>query len=339
MNNRKIKYDILKFIGTICIILAHIHPPIVLFQLRNFDVVLMIMISASLFFEKYNEPFKKRELIMYIKKRFTRLIIPTWIFLTIYFLIIRIVFKDSINLNLLLSSYSLHNGIGYVWVIRIYIIESILLPLLYYLKRIINFKHIVFLTFIIYVIYEILCTFNLFNYNIILSDYIAYLFPLFVIILITYILNKKILVDKNIKQAFVISFINIIIFIILFLYYYKTTGSIHNTNYRKYPFRLYYLSYAIAISTFLLYIVSSKKIKNCILLNKFFIFIGKSSLWIYLWHILFLKLFSLININWLINYVCITIFSFLITLIQNKILDYIEKNTNKEYYFLKMFRG
>ena len=46
---REKKIDVLKFIGLFCIILAHVNPPQIIFQIRNFDVVLMILLSAYLF--------------------------------------------------------------------------------------------------------------------------------------------------------------------------------------------------------------------------------------------------------------------------------------------------
>ena len=46
---KRIPYlDFLKTIALICIILAHVAPPDSVFMLRNFDVVLMIVISAIL---------------------------------------------------------------------------------------------------------------------------------------------------------------------------------------------------------------------------------------------------------------------------------------------------
>ena len=78
---RKINLDILKTIGLLCIILAHINPPKVLFQIRNFDVVLMIIISAYLGLSnrKIENPFS------YIGNRFCRLVIPCWLFLLLFF--------------------------------------------------------------------------------------------------------------------------------------------------------------------------------------------------------------------------------------------------------------
>ena len=45
---RKTNIDILKVVGLFCIILAHVNPNKYIFQLRNFDVVLMILISSYL---------------------------------------------------------------------------------------------------------------------------------------------------------------------------------------------------------------------------------------------------------------------------------------------------
>ena len=64
MTKRLLNIDILKFIGIICIIIAHTNPPKIIFQIRNFDVILMCIISILLFFnsnkkEKYNSYIKK----------------------------------------------------------------------------------------------------------------------------------------------------------------------------------------------------------------------------------------------------------------------------------------
>lgn len=40
--------DFLKLVGLFCIILAHVGPPAVVMQLRNFDVPLMVILSGML---------------------------------------------------------------------------------------------------------------------------------------------------------------------------------------------------------------------------------------------------------------------------------------------------
>ena len=64
MTKRLLNIDILNFIGIICIIIAHTNPPKILFQIRNFDVILMCIISIFLFFNSN----KKEKYISYIKK-------------------------------------------------------------------------------------------------------------------------------------------------------------------------------------------------------------------------------------------------------------------------------
>lgn len=127
--------DILKSIGIILIILAHMGIPKVLFQLRNFDVVLLVILSGFLSVKSYksNQSFYK-----YIKKRFIRLIIPVWIFLTIFFGIFAIsdIGKEgeTFCFNTIFRTYALIDGIGYVWIFRVYMLCAISVPLLLKLK-------------------------------------------------------------------------------------------------------------------------------------------------------------------------------------------------------------
>ena len=63
--------------------LAHVKPPGIIFQARNFDVVLLVIVSGMLFNNSYK---RSKRYFQYIIKRFIRLVIPVWIFLTIFFL-------------------------------------------------------------------------------------------------------------------------------------------------------------------------------------------------------------------------------------------------------------
>lgn len=122
--NRYLYIDKLKTLGLLLIFLAHVSPPEFLFQLRNFDVILMIIVSCILFFLSR----KQSSFWDYILKRFKRLVIPTWIFLTIFF-ILSFLTGAYFNLKVIISSFALHGGIGYVWVIKIYLLVAIILPL------------------------------------------------------------------------------------------------------------------------------------------------------------------------------------------------------------------
>ena len=84
LKQRNITIDILKVIGIICIILAHVCESKIIFQLRSFDVPLMIICSAYLYKEqeKLDKTYLKK-----LAKRIIRLVAPVWIFFTIFFLI------------------------------------------------------------------------------------------------------------------------------------------------------------------------------------------------------------------------------------------------------------
>src|SRR4051812_10196060 len=111
MNKRNITIDLLRVAGLLCIILAHVSPPETIFQIRNFDVPLMVMVSGMLFSltNKDEQMFRPLD---YVKKRFVRLVIPVWLFLTAFFLInySELLFFHLpfiYNLNQIMTSYLL----------------------------------------------------------------------------------------------------------------------------------------------------------------------------------------------------------------------------------------
>lgn len=322
---RKYNLDVLKFIGIFCIVLAHVKPPTVLFQLRNFDVILMIMISSYLYFISTN----KQKFSTYIFKRFNRLVIPTWIFLTIFF-IINYFFKfQKVDLKIIIDSFILNDGIKYVWIVRIYMIVALLLPFVKYLIDKFNINYIYFFSAFVYIIYEILCYLGLFN-NIILNYLFAYVVPCYIVILITYFI-----INSDSKKVLKFSFLNFLVFVVLMVIIYFELGVFKNTNYMKYPFRLYYLSYAIALSGLLIVIFRNNKITN-LFYNKFIGFMSNNSLWFYLWHILFVKTIKFES--WILTFIVIFGLTFMVVYIQGLIIKLLEKrNVNKK--ILNLFKG
>ena len=119
------------------------------------------------------------------------------------------------------------------------------------------------------------------------------------------------------------------------MYFYKH-GEYCFTQKYKYPPRHLFLMHAF-LYIFLLMQFESKLyfLGN----NKIILFISKSTLWIYLWHILVLQLAEEViqDAHWSLKYVFVLSVSLLIVFIQNKILDKIE--TKREIPILKVFRG
>lgn len=77
---RKDYIDLLKTIGIFGIIAAHVGSPQWVMMIRNFDVPLLVILSGLLSRGK-----SKSGWIPYVFKRVKRLLIPTYVFLTFYF--------------------------------------------------------------------------------------------------------------------------------------------------------------------------------------------------------------------------------------------------------------
>jgi len=131
---RDITIDILRLLGLIGVILAHCSIPGPLFELREFDVTMLVLASGMSYAcaaGKQEEPVTVRSWFSYVVKRFQRLIVPVWIFLVFYFLFFWLVFDVSYDWRYLLSSFALtSSGIQFVWVFRVFFTSAIFNPLL-----------------------------------------------------------------------------------------------------------------------------------------------------------------------------------------------------------------
>ena len=123
----------------------------------------------------------------------------------------------------------------------------------------------------------------------------------------------------NPKTDRIISVLCLFTFIVSGYLIYLNTGMFQPTQIMKYPPTIYYISYALFVSFLLFSIFKRINLKQ----NRFIKFCSKSSLWIYLWHILFLTIIPIIlgELNWVLNYIIVLICSIGITYIQNRILD------------------
>ncbi len=324
--NRDIRYDILRTIGIFCIILAHTNPPPLIFQLRNFDVPLMVIISGAVF--GMTSIKKIYTFYSYLRERILRLLLPTWAFLIFFFVFYFLLYSIKgldypFSFKYILYSFVLIGGIGYVWIIKVFILAAITGPFLLKINRRINNNLLYFILLSsFYMLYEISYFYykdtNIFLLDFFIKNYVFYIFPygfLFGLGLRLPTLNQK--------------FINIIISIVTVLFillaYFYNSDAFIPTQLFKYPPRMYYLLYAIGISLFLYSLSNHKYIKY--IYSNTTTFISSSSLWIYLWHILFLFAWEYfitffpqwVN-NFILKFICISSLSIMITYIQKLII-------------------
>jgi peptidoglycan/LPS O-acetylase OafA/YrhL len=334
---RDVRFDGLRVIGLLAIILAHVNPPGLLFQLRNFDVPLMVLISGSVYALSSGI---KKGYPKYIWDRILRLILPTWVFLTFFFLFFWLQGHAFTN-KTILESYALLEGIGYVWIIRVFILVALILPLFFYLYK--KFSGAAYLTslLIIFAVYTsvraLFLGVNLSSpLQFILGDIIFYTLPFGCVAgLGLYLINAPGKIILGLTGAFSA--------LCLFLAYRYNFGP---TQIDKYPPGAYYLSYALAVSM-LLYLFSQTSVFQKIFGSKIMLFISASSIWIYLWQVLFLFLWryagGFLHIsNFLAEYGIIVWFSVMVTYIQKyifgKVISLTDNRTVAKYLTISFMK-
>lgn len=285
MRNEKI--DLLRFIGLSAIILAHVKPPDFVLQIRNFDVPLMVLIAGIVFnYSKRKEVTYKE----YVLARIPRLCLPVWLFLTFLFVSLYL-FSHFFQIDYpfsfkkILTSYTLLSGIGYVWIIRVFVLVTLIAPLIRSfsakIKNNTAYLLLILLTLLIYSsVMPWLSAFGVIKVT--LLDLVPYACVFALGMRLERLAKDKILL---------IAALNVLVFSGFALWFWVTEHKFVGTQLYKYPPHLYYLSYAIAISLLayiaadsLLKWVKSMKLQNVVL------FVGRNSMWIYLWHIFAIRI-------------------------------------------------
>lgn len=109
---------LLKFIGLCAVILCHVNPPPQVYNLRNFDVTMLVFASGMGFAAGGRDYLESPRLYLsYVWKRIKRLVLPTWLFLLVYFVffnIVKILGGIKLRLQYLTMPYRSHlsGGLG-----------------------------------------------------------------------------------------------------------------------------------------------------------------------------------------------------------------------------------
>lgn len=164
MRKRDKSIDLLRTIGLMGVILAHVNAAPVIMKLRGFDVVLLVFVTGLSYIASGGN---QKNYISYLKKRFLRLCLPAWSFLCIYFILFR--FLSFFNKTLpqytwkdYFGSFSFLSGIGYVWIIGVYLLIAVMLPILEKILDKIGIKIFLALLLFLYIAYELIIRIALF---------------------------------------------------------------------------------------------------------------------------------------------------------------------------------
>lgn len=280
--NRDRRIDILRCLALLGIIVAHVNPSNLVMQLRSYDVPMMAFLSGVSYYLSIQG--KEINYSQYLIKRFKKLIFPTWIFLTCFFIgtfLISVIRNESyyFSQQKIIDSYTFLGGIGFVWIVWIFFSIALINPFLLYLNNLIRNTYIFILLWgFAYIIYLGLVH--------IYKDIFIDTSLIFVEHYILYTLGYSLVATLGIcfhrlKQID----IGVLAFIFLAIYLYMAfKKNFELTGNYKYPPTTYYLSYALALILIMYLLLNIKPLYT--LLNKPVIwFISENSFWIYLWHI------------------------------------------------------
>lgn len=255
----------------------------------------------------------------YYKKRFIRLILPVWIFLTIYFGIGFLVMKD-IPIKHILQCYTLTTG-WYLWIIRVFVTMAVAAPFLIKYSKGLTKHDFIKLSLFVLVLNEAL-TFVSGNYwySIVLMT-----LPYMLIYMLGINIRKF---DK--EYCWKLSLSMFIVYALQACLLFMLKGEYVLTGTFKYPPRLYYLSYSL-LFIFMLWMYKdniTNFVQKCRLLP-LVTFIGSHTMWIYLWHIPLIEYF-VPKEDTTFSFFYVYILSVSMTYIQCRIVGAICKHIGKE---------
>lgn len=325
--------DLLRFVGLSLIILAHVSPPPIIFNIRTLDVPLMVFISGLTCYGKdiqYSWG--------YLSHRFARLVFPVWIFLTIYFtpiILLKVLGIDlGLNFRLVWRSYLLLDGIGYVWIIRVFLLIALLTPLLIRINNIVKKQYVYIVAFSICLCCYLFVTschigtdINIVNNWLYYAIGYGFLFMLGVRI-------KGLTKTEGFRFFSIMVLIFIAQSIVDVQQMEWNTPLILHINDFKYPPTNVFLLYGLIMSTVTYAVVYLKRRDR---LHSLIHFVGCNSIWIYLWHIPIVTITAKLDIAWWLRFIIVYSGALAIYYMQLSVLKVIEKK--KEYRIFKYLKG
>ena len=248
--------DYLRALGTALVIFAHITTPTGILEIRTFDVTMLVFVSGASYAlsAKEKQILHTKEYFEYIFNRFKRLIVPTWIFLTLYFILFHLLNLCGVTdvyftLKDYMGSYLLVSGIGFVWVIRVYFLMAIIAPILLTAIRKMK-KPTFYMSLILAAGLQSILVKTLKIENGALWKMVELIVPYMLGYGIVYALGMKYaLGKKNVVKKF-------IVFAMIF-FGYAIVMRFPSINALKYPPHIYYLAYGLFMTYLIIYVVNA----------------------------------------------------------------------------------
>lgn len=316
MQARDYKVDIIKFIGTLLVLLAHTSISGFLFEVRTFDVVMLVFASGlTLKFHGTNI----YSYISYIWKRVKRLLIPSWIFLLFLLSLdwmLSIFGKGVLEYNVpyILKSFLFIGGIKPFWIIRVYLTIAIVSPLIIKIAEssLINKNWSLFMGGVLLINEGLGYYLDLHRGMVLDVLKVVFSYTLGYSIVV---LNAKTMANGTKKHRYVLAF-----FCISTLLFWAISG-FSTPNTMKYPPRSIYICYGCFISSIVYSVLSNYNYSERSRIRKVVIWVSNNSLFIYFWHII--PMYYLANkvSSALVQWIIYILFASVMTFLQNSVIN------------------
>jgi fucose 4-O-acetylase-like acetyltransferase len=335
---RNSSIDIMRFVGILFIILAHVLPSSsTLFQLRTFDVSLMIFVSGLAYADRKMEAYPQ-----FVWRRLKRLLVPVYLFLILYFLVNWLLSACGIffmpETEKIIGTFLLIDpNIGYVWVIRIFLTIMLVTPLLMRIESTIK-NNVLFgllITFWLVAQYYLILWLLPLKPGIFINDYILYTTGYAVLFLLGLRMMKRTSVSVQISFFAVL----LVAMVCLAIEMAAERGSWLKMQWYKYPPQTYYLVWGALVS---LLFWTCRKWWSGFMDKKWINFIGQNTIWIYLWHIPFVEFMnkSFPELHWGIRYAVVCGGAIGVYLLQYWVVQRIaSRDKERKYKLLKYLKG
>ncbi|ACN15088.1 putative O-actetyl transferase [Desulforapulum autotrophicum HRM2] len=344
-SKRNNNLDLLRTIGLLGVILAHVSPPDIVMQLRTFDVPLMVFVSGIAYGISNDN---QSASVLYYRHRLLRLLAPTWTFLLVffsYFWIVDIVTNDHyITSYLIINSLFLRGGgIGYLWIIKVFLLVAISSPIIQYVNKRIqnNFIYYFFICMLL-ILYFYLTDIKIANniefqnslFRILVNEYLFYIIPYSLIFAVG--LRISILPKNQIIILFLFTLISYV-----FVSRINVENVFSNINAFKYPPQSFWTIYGLMISILLYLFLTYGNMH--LQFHKLIFFMSSSSMWIYLWHIFLLKNWNHgtghipdFAKNYFVKFLVLTVLASLITYLQKKGFHFLIAKYEKHHFIYRV---
>ncbi len=323
---RILTIDAMRFIGISCVILAHVlGPGSLLFQIRSFDVPLMVFVSGLVSARK-----KIPGYVSFVGRRALRLMVPVWLFYAFYFVLFFFFSKMIPGIEIPDQAEIVRSFLcleGYGWIIRVFVLITLIAPLLIRLEQLLKNSASYLAVILGLLVLSAVCTPMFDGQDCwIVKD----LWQGCILFLLGY--TPAFMAGLRMRNAgWKEQLLYIGVFTLGTVVYFLRPGVSFDLEYFKWPPQYPFMLYGIAISCL---IWRCQPLLKALSHIRPIVFIGQNTIWIYLWHVLALAFVFNITDIWPVQYCIVFGFSISVFLIQYQLVKNKPKTSFAHKYLI-----